>query len=633
MRREIYFCLLLCWLSFPLGGQTALFPGDIAIVGIQTDNPDNFSFVFLTSIQKHTVVYFTDCGVKMNGTFRSGEGGLRYTAPDDLATGTLVNYIRDSSDFSKANDPILGSRGFNLSSSGDQIIAFQDSSIRPRFLFALQTNSSKWQVECTNTNVSCLPPGLKEGYSAICTGKDTGSNNCWHNAIVKNWPSANTRDKALSEICQRNNWTFGNSLIPLPENNLNLLPDSNRYIKFLQDNKTSFYMNDSLYFDIVESNINRLSIWIKNINLRDSFLLQNHWPSFLKNFRIKFPCEIVQDSFQLLIGDADFPGFLYRSGTMIKKDTVDLLFVELIPHKIKPGDSITLKFNKAFQLLRDSLILRNIDDHSDSIILTFSSGQIHIYENEISLQLKDVKAGTFYKIELRAGWMSDLFGNAFNGIDASSYPVFEVTREINPDTIAPSLVSIEPSLELPLRLDQSIRFVFNEPLYSAKGDLTNPNIIGDIISIHDSMSNSPYNYILEFDSLFTSFTILPVGLEVGKRYYISINGFSDSSGNVCEEFKFNFETEKIANSERINFPKETLLVFPNPAQNYLKIIGYDLIQSEIELLDITGKSKKAKILEWSNNKIILNISSLSIGSYIIQIENKNEMRRARFIKN
>ena len=413
MRRVIYVCLLLSWLSFSLGGQTVLFPGDIAIVGIQTDNPDNFSFVFLTSVQKHTVVYFTDCGVKMNGSFRSGEGGLRYTAPDDLATGTLVNYIRDSSDFSRANDPILGSRGFNLSSSGDQIIAFQDSSIRPRFLFALQTNSSKWQYECTNTNVSCLPPGLKDGYTAICTGKDTGSNNYWHNAAVKNWPSAKTKDTALAEICRRTNWTFSNSIIPLPLNNLNLQPDSNRYIKFLQDNNGSFYANDSLHFEIAESNISRLSIWIKNINLHDSSLLQSHWPSSLKNFRIKFPYEFVQDSFQLLIEDADFPGFLYSSGTMIKKDTIALLFVELIPHKIKPGDSITLKFNKSLLPLRDSLIIRNQDNHSDSIILTFSSGHIHIYENEITLQLKDVKAGSFYRIEIGKGWISELIRQFF----------------------------------------------------------------------------------------------------------------------------------------------------------------------------------------------------------------------------
>ena len=208
-----------------------------------------------------------------------------------------------------------------------------------------------------------------------------------------------------------------------------------------------------------------------------------------------------------------------------------------------------------------------------------------------------------------------------------------MTREIDPDTAAPSLVSVEPSLELPIRINESIRFVFNEPLYSAKGDLTNPDVVRDIISIRDSVSNSPYNYILEFDKLFTSFTILPLGLEDGKTYYISINGFSDSSGNECGEFIFNFEIEKIVNSERNNFTKESLLVFPNPAKNNLYIIGCDFIQSEIELLDITGRIENAKVLEWSDDKITLNISTLSIGSYIIEIKKKKELRQSRFIKN
>lgn len=632
MIRQIYLWLLLGWFSIPLAGQTILYPGDIAIVGIQTDNPDNFTFVFLTSIQRHTVVYFTDCGVKMDGSFRNGEGGLRYTAPDDLAAGTLVNYIRDSSDFSKANDPILGSRGFNLSSSGDQIIAFQDSSIHPRYLFAIQTNSSKWQHECTNTNVSCLPPGLTEGYTAICAGKDTGSNNYWHNAVLKRVPSGKTKDKSLTEICLRNNWTFSNSIIPQPTDKICLVPDSNRYIKLAQDSSTSFYFHDSLHFDIVESNIYRLSIWIKDINSQDSFLLQNHWPSALKSFAVKFPYNIVQDSFQLIINDADFPGFLYRSRTMAKKDTIPLLFLELKPKVIMQGDSIRLVFNKALRAIQDSLILRNYANHSDSMILCYSSGAISLQNNEVVLKLNNVQPGTSYVIEIRQGWVCDLSGNPFPGISKENYPMFKVAPKPLQDTIGPNIISIEPSLDLPFKIDQYIRFIFNEPLYSWKGELTNPDIIGDIISIRDSSANY-YNFKIEFDSLFTSFELLPLGLEPGKSYCISFYGFSDSSGNKATDFIFNFETEKIISSERKNFTKESLQAYPNPANDVIQVMGNNLIQALITITDISGRPEIVKVMKCLNDKIVLNISFYAAGVYIINLDNKKEKKQVRFLKN
>jgi hypothetical protein len=632
MRREICICLLLAFLSIQLYGQTILYPGDMAIVGIQTDNPDDFSFVFLISIQKHTVVYFTDCGVKVDGSFRNGEGGLRYTAPCDLAPGTLVNYIRDSAEFSKANDPLLGNRGFNLSSSGDQIIAFQDSSIRPRYLFALQTNSSKWQNECTNSNVSCLPPGLKEGYSAICVGKDTVLNHYWHNAALKFVPSGKNKDKTLTELCWRNNWTYSNSIIPLPAENLNLVPDSNRYIKLLQDTGTIFFINDSLRFDVIESNIGRLSIWFKNMNLKDSFILQNNWPVAQKKITFKFPPISICDSFQYVVTDADFPGFLCRSKIMVIKDTIPLRFIELNPKLIKPGDSIILTFNKAMLPLCDWLVIRNQVNHSDSIILRYSSGEISIYGAEVILNLPDAHAGTTYDIEIKQGWMSDLKGNPFHGMDKDSYPVFEVMREIIPDSLAPILVSTDPSLDEPISLDQKIRFVFNEPLYSQEGDITDPDVLGDIISVQDINGDNFYDFIIEFDSLFTSFSILPIGLEEGKAYFIAFYGFSDSIGNECDEFIFTFEIEKSIKSGNLTFSNISLLAYPNPVQNYLQIVGSNFEQSKIEILDICGRPGNVQIIERSNDKIILDISGLSTGIYLIIIDNNKEMRRARFMK-
>jgi len=252
---------------------------------------------------------------------------------------------------------------------------------------------------------------------------------------------------------------------------------------------------------------------------------------------------------------------------------------------------------------------------------------------EIVLRLNNAKPGTSYQIEIKEGWMTDIKGNPFSGIDKNSYPIFEVMAQDIIDSTAPEIVSVEPSLDEPISLDQKIKFVFNEPLYSGEGEITDPDVLADIISVQDLTEDNYYDFIIEFDSLFTSFTILPLGLEKGKTYFISIYGFSDSIGNECEEFIYTFETEQVADRVRPSVRKESLLIFPNPAGRILQIGGNNFIKSAIEVLDICGKRRNITITEQSDDKILLDISALKSGIYIVQIENNGEMKRGRFIKN
>ncbi len=632
MRREILIFLLLGWFSIQIDGQTVLYPGDIAIVGIQTDNPDDFSFIFLTSIQKHTVLFFTDCGVKADGSFRNGEGGLRYVAPRDLAPGTLVDFIRDSSDFFKANDAVLGSRGFNLSSSGDQIIAFQDSSIHPHYLFAIQTNSSKWQDDCTNSNISSLPSGLVEGFSAFCAGKDTGSGNYWHNATVKAGPPGITRSKVLKELTNRTNWKFGNSIFPLLSENIIIAPDSNRHIILTKDCDTIYNINDSIHIEVSESNVNRLSIWLRNLNLKDSLIILNQWPSALRQLNFKIPGFAICDSFQIEFEDADFPGFIHRTSTWLIKDTIPLQFTGIHENLVKPGDSVTLIFNKSMLPLAKNLVLRNLNNPSDSIILAYSLGEITMRGNELTLLLKVVKAGNRYLIEIPEGWMSDMKGNVFVGIDKYKYPIIEVMAEPAIDSVAPQLISISPSLDEPIKPDQKISFVFSEPLYSTEGDITDPDILGDIISVEDINGDNYYDFTIEFDSLFRSFSIQPIGLEEGKSYYIYMYGFSDSTGNECDEFDFSFETLTKTSVEKKLIPGKFFDLYPNPAEDYIQISGKNLLNSKIEILDFFGRPELIKITEKSNENARLNIRALPTGAYVIRVFFSNQVSQQRFIK-
>src|SRR5690606_12214339 len=80
---------LFCAVTF---GQTTLVEGDIAITGVNSDNPDQFSFVLLTDILDGTEIHFTDHGWLSVGGFRnpSGEGVLTWTADSDLTCGSEI---------------------------------------------------------------------------------------------------------------------------------------------------------------------------------------------------------------------------------------------------------------------------------------------------------------------------------------------------------------------------------------------------------------------------------------------------------------------------------------------------------------------------------------------------------------
>ena len=89
---------------------TVLSPGDIALVGFNFDDPDELAFVLLRNIGSGTQISFTDNGWLSSNAFRTGEGVFTWTAPSDLAAGTVVK-------------PAVS--GVAFSTSGDQILAYQ----------------------------------------------------------------------------------------------------------------------------------------------------------------------------------------------------------------------------------------------------------------------------------------------------------------------------------------------------------------------------------------------------------------------------------------------------------------------------------------------------------------------------
>ncbi|MDJ0553330.1 MAG: endonuclease/exonuclease/phosphatase family protein [Microcoleaceae cyanobacterium MO_207.B10] len=169
---------------------TTLSAGDIAIVGFNYDNPDEFAFTPLVDIGAGTEINFTDNGWQAAGTFRATEGTFTWTAPTDIAAGTIIN-------------PTISSILF--SASGDQIIAYQGTDTNPTFIYALNSEGSPgvWQSDSTSSNTSALPTGLVNGETAVALDEID-------NAIYAGITSG-TQAELLAAISDNSNWSGSNS--------------------------------------------------------------------------------------------------------------------------------------------------------------------------------------------------------------------------------------------------------------------------------------------------------------------------------------------------------------------------------------------------------------------------------------
>jgi hypothetical protein len=182
----------------PVTAGDVLEPGDIAIIGYNSDDTSQFAFVCLKEITAGTVIYFTDNGWVTTTTppsFRSGEGKLTWDTPGGCLLGQIVTI----------NQYDLTMEGtFQLSNTGDQILVYQGSDTAPNFIFAINFEGTTWQGSASSANTSARPPGLDATNSVAIAEVD--------NAIYNSTKSFNTTADALAAIVNIKNWTGDNSV-------------------------------------------------------------------------------------------------------------------------------------------------------------------------------------------------------------------------------------------------------------------------------------------------------------------------------------------------------------------------------------------------------------------------------------
>ncbi len=166
-----------------LAAQTTLVAGDIAFTGyISSNATDEFSFVLLKNVVTNTSINFTDNG--WTGTaFRPGEGTITWVSNANYNAGTEIKIAGSTATLAGAG----GSAGtvnvataLSLSTSGDQIFAYQGNAATPTFISGIHmnywttaagdpanTNAANWDGQSTSNVSSALPSTLTTGTNAV----------------------------------------------------------------------------------------------------------------------------------------------------------------------------------------------------------------------------------------------------------------------------------------------------------------------------------------------------------------------------------------------------------------------------------------------------------------------------------
>jgi len=185
----------------PTPEPTILSPGDIAIIGFNFDNPDQFAFVLLRDINPNTKITFTDFGYSnVTKKFLSTDPGYEgYIEWVDVSNSHLRGEIIKIS-------PNSDETSFYLHDNGDQIFAFQGHKDTPQFIFGVNSQGGFWVTDSEvilNQYNSHLPDSLNSSNSIAIPHFD--------NAIFTRGNTFTSPSAALVEIVKASNWTVSDS--------------------------------------------------------------------------------------------------------------------------------------------------------------------------------------------------------------------------------------------------------------------------------------------------------------------------------------------------------------------------------------------------------------------------------------
>lgn len=207
--------LLLLLFLLPLTKVSSQTPGSIAFLGYQTNAPDGFAFVTLQDFAPNSQIYFTDNGWDGSALFQN-EDILVWTSPSTTTPAGTIVYIYDDN-IANSSSPLDGPGTVtgelpNLSSSGDQVLAFTGSEQNPQFIAAI--SNSDFLSVCAepgvpNNNATCLPSPLIVGSSAQTP---VNSSTIVTNMYFTPGTFTGTPAQLLVALMNPGNWTISNDI-------------------------------------------------------------------------------------------------------------------------------------------------------------------------------------------------------------------------------------------------------------------------------------------------------------------------------------------------------------------------------------------------------------------------------------
>jgi hypothetical protein len=103
---------------------STLTAGDVALLAINSANPDKFSMVFLKDVAQNVAINFTDNGFTATTTTRTGEGFLTYTVPSGgHAAGTVITW-NNGMTITGTGWSSAAPTNMSFNGSGDQLFIF-----------------------------------------------------------------------------------------------------------------------------------------------------------------------------------------------------------------------------------------------------------------------------------------------------------------------------------------------------------------------------------------------------------------------------------------------------------------------------------------------------------------------------
>ncbi len=180
---------------------SVLTAGDIAILAAQSASPEYVSFILLTTVNPLTEILITDNGWVSSGSWRTGEGILKWTSPSQqLPVGTIINITTGTPSVNIGTISVV-SGSFSIAST-DQVLIYQGAST---FITAININGA-WS-SATTSNTSAIPAGLTNGVNCLYILDQNG----YYSSSLSGSVTSNR-----SKINNANSWTLSASSQSVP---------------------------------------------------------------------------------------------------------------------------------------------------------------------------------------------------------------------------------------------------------------------------------------------------------------------------------------------------------------------------------------------------------------------------------